>query len=303
MRRLLSLLMLLVAAVLLAATARAHEHFCFINMERPGDAPATYRWMHALQGTERHAGEVELPAGSLIRCRDVDINMDGIIQPNETGLGMDPAAIHESRWFYVVRLVADETGELQPTHYVRGSPGGFVCSLDINGDGPINAFELGQLRAQYFNQFPCHESLCSADFNGDGNVNARDLGLLKAGYGQVCPFSGPFQLVWSVGHDAPFDGWMSTLYVGWDWEEDKIPETPRAADITIELIDAPTSTIMRTVFRQIPEGRGFYNWNQDPLLHSTMFIGIEVVKVKLRRYYPTRIDERMIVNHCTSCPE
>ena len=52
---------------------------------------------------------------------------------------------------------------------------------DINGDGQINAFELGALLGSWG---PC--SCCAADLNDDDVVDAFDLGALLGSWGP-CP--------------------------------------------------------------------------------------------------------------------
>ncbi|MGD9688440.1 MAG: hypothetical protein AB7K52_04265 [Phycisphaerales bacterium] len=47
-----------------------------------------------------------------------------------------------------------------------------ACSIDFNGDGSVNADDLGDFINCYFALPPCD----GADFNADGNVNADDLG-------------------------------------------------------------------------------------------------------------------------------
>lgn len=47
------------------------------------------------------------------------------------------------------------------------------CDGDLNGDGAVNAVDLGLLRSAFFGTGP------HGDFNGDGVVNALDLGILK----------------------------------------------------------------------------------------------------------------------------
>lgn len=126
--------------------------------------PATYTWLLALQGSERIGAEIQLEPGTRLTC--------------ET-LGIEPEDLHTARWIYVVRK---EFGK--DPQFLRGRPTGLVCSLDINGDGFINAHELGQVKTQFFMR--CHEYLCSADFSGDGVVNTIDVGMLKQNYFKEC---------------------------------------------------------------------------------------------------------------------
>jgi hypothetical protein len=53
-------------------------------------------------------------------------------------------------------------------------------SGDLNGDGMVNAADLGLLLAQWG---VC--AGCTGDLNGDGAVDAADLGLLLAGWTSV----------------------------------------------------------------------------------------------------------------------
>jgi hypothetical protein len=57
-----------------------------------------------------------------------------------------------------------------------------VCPADLNGDGIINADDLGVL----LSGFGCTGGGCQADLNGDGIVNADDLGLLLSEFGGGC---------------------------------------------------------------------------------------------------------------------
>ena len=73
-----------------------------------------------------------------------------------------------------VRIVADVNlgGVSMTGAYVPDSVFG-----DLNGDGQVNAADLGLLVAAWG---PCKG--CAADLNGDGQVNAADLGLLVAAW-------------------------------------------------------------------------------------------------------------------------
>ena len=58
---------------------------------------------------------------------------------------------------------------------------GAQCGFDLNGDGQIDAADLGLLLV---NWGPCGpENQCVADFNTDGQVDAADLGLLLIAWG------------------------------------------------------------------------------------------------------------------------
>ena len=92
-----------------------------------------------------------VPKGSGIRIA-LDRDRDGVFDMDETLSCSDPA---------------------DP----KSIPGnGASCGFDLNGDGLINAADLGLLLVGWG---PCSvgES-CSGDFNNDGQVNAADLGLL-----------------------------------------------------------------------------------------------------------------------------
>jgi hypothetical protein len=56
------------------------------------------------------------------------------------------------------------------------------CLGDLNGDGIINASDLGT----FLGQFGC-TSGCSGDFNDDGLVNIEDLLFFLTVYGTLCP--------------------------------------------------------------------------------------------------------------------
>lgn len=56
-----------------------------------------------------------------------------------------------------------------------------ACTGDLNGDGEVNAIDLGILLGAWG---PC--AGCPADLNGDGQVNAIDLGILLGAWGP-CP--------------------------------------------------------------------------------------------------------------------
>ena len=73
-----------------------------------------------------------------------------------------------------VRIVADVNlgGVSMTGAYLPDSVFG-----DLNGDGQVNAADLGLLVAAWG---PCKG--CDADLNGDGQVNAADLGLLVAAW-------------------------------------------------------------------------------------------------------------------------
>ncbi|MEE2896706.1 MAG: dockerin type I repeat-containing protein [Planctomycetota bacterium] len=73
-----------------------------------------------------------------------------------------------------VRIIADVNlgGVSMTGAYVPDSVFG-----DLNGDGQVNAADLGLLVAAWG---PCKG--CAADLNGDGQVNAADLGLLVAAW-------------------------------------------------------------------------------------------------------------------------
>lgn len=71
-----------------------------------------------------------------------------------------------------------------------GSAGGaayifelFVCVADLNGDGVVDAPDLGILLGN-FNE--TNASAGDGDINGDGAVDAADLGLLIDDFGQAC---------------------------------------------------------------------------------------------------------------------
>ena len=55
------------------------------------------------------------------------------------------------------------------------------CPEDLNGDGSVDAADLGIL----FAQWACATG-CSGDLNGSGLVDAADLGDLIAAWGQEC---------------------------------------------------------------------------------------------------------------------
>lgn len=56
-----------------------------------------------------------------------------------------------------------------------------ACPVDINGDGIVNADDLGIL----LGNFGC-SGACEGDINEDGTVNADDLGLLLGAFGVIC---------------------------------------------------------------------------------------------------------------------
>jgi endonuclease/exonuclease/phosphatase family metal-dependent hydrolase len=57
------------------------------------------------------------------------------------------------------------------------------CPGDLNGDGQVNADDLGVL----LSSFGCAGEGCLADLTGDGQVNADDLGVLLSAFGSLCP--------------------------------------------------------------------------------------------------------------------
>lgn len=85
---------------------------------------------------------------------------------------IDPASLPSG--VNSVRIIADVNlgGVSMTGAYVPDSVFG-----DLNGDGRVNAADLGLLIATWG---PCKG--CSADLNGDGQVNAADLGLLVAAW-------------------------------------------------------------------------------------------------------------------------
>jgi hypothetical protein len=53
---------------------------------------------------------------------------------------------------------------------------GNACDPDLNGDGIVNAADLGIMRLRFFSADPV------ADLNSDGVVNASDLGLMRSAF-------------------------------------------------------------------------------------------------------------------------
>jgi Pregnancy-associated plasma protein-A/Dockerin type I domain len=64
-----------------------------------------------------------------------------------------------------------------------------LCSVpgDVNGDGSVNAADLGQLLGAWG---PCAAGSCAADLNGDGATNALDLAILLGAWFASPPPSG-----------------------------------------------------------------------------------------------------------------
>ena len=93
-------------------------------------------------------------------------------------LGIDPVQAATARW-----LVVDRPGD--PGQMVRIWPSSAVCNADLNGDGQVNAIDLGVMRGSFF-RADCYAGRCSADLNGDGRVNALDLGFLKHVFLDFC---------------------------------------------------------------------------------------------------------------------
>ena len=59
---------------------------------------------------------------------------------------------------------------------------GDVCIADLNGDGIVNAADLGSL----IGNWGCKGPDCVADVNQDGIVNSADLGLVIGAWNQDC---------------------------------------------------------------------------------------------------------------------
>jgi uncharacterized protein (DUF2141 family) len=55
------------------------------------------------------------------------------------------------------------------------------CPVDINGDGVVDAADLGILIGQFGTVGP------AADINGDDAVDTADLGILIGAFGATCP--------------------------------------------------------------------------------------------------------------------
>jgi hypothetical protein len=78
------------------------------------------------------------------------------------------------------RLGTAETfGDYKATLFVAYDAPASACPGDLNGDGAVNADDLGLLLAAF-------GGTDAGDLNGDGLTNADDLGLLLAAFGTAC---------------------------------------------------------------------------------------------------------------------
>ena len=85
-----------------------------------------------------------------------------------------------SNGFFPVAAVDDFGMPMLRTFDYRRIPVTSCDTFDLNGDGVVDANDLGALIASWG---PCGKKGCPADFNGDGRVDSADLGLLFSNWG------------------------------------------------------------------------------------------------------------------------
>ena len=125
--------------------------------------------------SETISGDFNDVAGQTFNCR-VDA-ADGIVFLDNVSIdqivyAIDPALLPTGVSSVTIIAAVNLNGVTLSGVYVPDSVFG-----DLNGDGRVNAADLGLLIASWG---PCKG--CGADLNGDGVVNAADLGLLVAAW-------------------------------------------------------------------------------------------------------------------------
>ena len=125
--------------------------------------------------SETISGDFNDVAGQTFNCR-VDA-ADGIVFLDNVSIdqivyAIDPALLPTGVSSVTIIAAVNLNGVTLSGVYVPDSVFG-----DLNGDGRVNAADLGLLIASWG---PC--TGCGADLNGDGVVNAADLGLLVAAW-------------------------------------------------------------------------------------------------------------------------
>lgn len=125
--------------------------------------------------SETISGDFNDVAGQTFNCR-VDA-AEGIVFLDDVSIDqivyeIDPASLPSGVTSVTIIADVNLNGVTLAGVYVPDSVFG-----DLNGDGQVNAADLGLLIASWG---PCKG--CDADLNGDGQVNAADLGLLVAAW-------------------------------------------------------------------------------------------------------------------------
>jgi hypothetical protein len=108
--------------------------------------------------------DAQAPAGSLV-----------------SAIGIERDGLRNGRLALTASMLNQVTGEAWAGIYLTTLPPVNTCTADLDGDGEVDAQDLGELLACWG---PCED--CPADLNADGEVDATDLAILLSAWGE-CP--------------------------------------------------------------------------------------------------------------------